>query len=85
LLAEQSETRDDALWVALRALEESAILSRQIAARHRQRGAQRLADRFDDQGRATEERADVIRNALLKERGIQVTPDQERSDPRQAS
>jgi two-component system, chemotaxis family, protein-glutamate methylesterase/glutaminase len=85
LLAEQSETMDDALWVALRALEESAILSRQIAARHRQRGAQRLADRFDDQGRATEARADVIRNALLKERGIQVTPDQERSDPRQAS
>ena len=34
LLNKQSESFDDALWTAIRALEESAALSRQIAARH---------------------------------------------------
>ena len=38
LLERQTDSVDDALWTALRALEESASLARQIAARYRGRG-----------------------------------------------
>lgn len=85
LLAQQSETLDDALWTALRALEENAALSRQIAARHRGRGAERLAKRLDDQADAAQGRADVIRNALMGHRRQQAEVDQEPQDPRRAS
>ena len=85
LLAQQSETLDDALWTALRALEENAALSRQIAARHRARGAERLAQRLDGQAEAAQARADVIRNALMAHRRQQADADQEAQDPRRAS
>jgi two-component system, chemotaxis family, protein-glutamate methylesterase/glutaminase len=75
LLARQSDSFDDAMWTALRALEESASLSRQIAARHRARGADRLAGRFESQAESTEMRARVIRDSLLQHHGIQVKPD----------
>jgi len=68
LLAEQAYTLDDALWIALRALEESASLSRQIAARHKTRGAMALADRFESQAYDTESRAAVVRESLLRGR-----------------
>jgi two-component system, chemotaxis family, protein-glutamate methylesterase/glutaminase len=77
LIAKQSDILDDALWTALRSLEESVSLARQLADRHRERGNPRLAARFEHQASATEARADVIRNALMQERGIQVTPDVE--------
>src|SRR5206468_13071415 len=48
LLSSQSETLDAALWTALRALEESAALSQQLADRSRRRGNSRLAERFAD-------------------------------------
>jgi two-component system chemotaxis response regulator CheB len=38
LVAKQSDILDDALWTALRSLEESVSLSRQLANRHRARG-----------------------------------------------
>lgn len=66
LLNKQSETFDDALWTAVRALEESAALSRQIAERHRARGVARLASRFDDQAANAEHRAAIIRNSILE-------------------
>jgi two-component system, chemotaxis family, protein-glutamate methylesterase/glutaminase len=80
LIAKQSDILDDALWTALRSLEESVPLARQLADRHRERGNPRLAARFEHQASATEARADVIRNALMQERGIQVTPDVEDSE-----
>lgn len=68
LLAQQASELDDALWTALRTLEESASLSRQIAARHRARGADTIAARFDAQAEASEVKSAVIRDALLKRR-----------------
>lgn len=85
LLAQQAHTLDDALWTALRALEENAALSRQIAARHRQRGAERLARRLDDQADAAQGRADVIRDALTKHRREKTDAEPETEDPRRAS
>lgn len=75
LLRKQDDAFDDALWTALRALEENASLSRQIATRHRSRGATNLADRFDAQGQRTEMRAGVIRDQLTQQRGIDMQPD----------
>jgi two-component system chemotaxis response regulator CheB len=68
LLAKQSSDLDDALWTALRTLEESASLSRQIAERHRGRGAESLALRFEAQAESSESKASVIREALLRRR-----------------
>jgi len=75
LLQQQADALDDALWTALRALEESASLSRQIATRHRSRGVESLAARFDIQAEMSESRASVIRESLL--RGRDVSPDTE--------
>jgi len=68
LLAQQTSNLDDALWVALRTLEESASLSRQIAERHRSRGAEALASRFEAQAESSEVKGAVIRDALLRRR-----------------
>jgi two-component system chemotaxis response regulator CheB len=64
LFEEQRRVLDEALWVALRSLEESASLARQIAARQRLRGSDSLAMRFEAQAAATESRAEVVRNVL---------------------
>jgi two-component system chemotaxis response regulator CheB len=85
LLARQSADFDDALWMALRSLEESASLSRQIEARHRARGTATLAQRFEAQARAMERRAQVIRDALLSHRQVQINPDEGTEEPRRAS
>jgi two-component system chemotaxis response regulator CheB len=43
LVQKQSDILGDALWTALRSLEESVSLARQFAERHKDRGNQRLA------------------------------------------
>ena len=66
LAAAQAEALEEALWTALRALEESAALSRRLRERMAQHGRPRAAARFEDQARTAEERAEVIRQVLLK-------------------
>jgi two-component system chemotaxis response regulator CheB len=65
LLASQAETLDAALWTALRALEESASLSHQLAERARSRGMDRVAERLADNSLLASRRAAIIRDALL--------------------
>ena len=65
LLARQSATLDSALWTALRALEESASLSQQLAERARSRGNARLAQRLTDNATLAVSRADIIREVLV--------------------
>jgi two-component system chemotaxis response regulator CheB len=65
LLAEQVVALEGALWTALRALEESAALSRQLAAQAEQRGFTRAAARFRAQEQNAEKHALVIRKVLL--------------------
>ena len=67
LLGRQSETLDAALWTALRALEESAALSLQLADRARKRNNTRLAERMADNAALAERRAETIREALLRD------------------
>ena len=85
LLSQQGETLDDALWTALRALEESAALSRQIAARYVARRMDGMAARFVDQAESLERRASVVREVLVVDRELQMKPDLAESDPRRAS
>jgi two-component system chemotaxis response regulator CheB len=70
LLARQSETLDAALWTALRALEESATLARQIGTRMRRRGAAGIAARFEQDAELSETRAETIRTVLLEARTV---------------
>ena len=76
LLAKKSDGVDDALWSAFRTLEEAAALTRQIAKRHEQRGNKLFAARFTAQAVLIEQRAKVIREALLTgDRDLELNPD----------
>ncbi|MBN8229579.1 chemotaxis protein CheB [Corallococcus macrosporus] len=65
LAGSQQHHLDAALWAALRALEESASLSRRMAARARERNHLRSADRFDERARAAEAQVELLRQAVV--------------------
>ncbi|MGB3640121.1 MAG: chemotaxis protein CheB [Rivularia sp. (in: cyanobacteria)] len=65
LLAKQSDALEDALWFALRALEEKASLSRRMAKRMRDRNQNLAAQRLQEQAEDAVARANVIRETLL--------------------
>lgn len=64
LIAEQAEELENALWAALRSLEENAALSRRMAARARERKHQISLMRYEDNARQIDQRASVIREVL---------------------
>jgi two-component system chemotaxis response regulator CheB len=66
LLAEQSKALERALWSAYRALKESAALSRRLTERARERDQYFAIPRFAEQAQDAEERAELIRQALLR-------------------
>ncbi|WNG26796.1 chemotaxis protein CheB [Cystobacter fuscus] len=61
----QQAAMDGALWAALRALEESAALSRRMAARARERTHDHSARRYEERARATEEQAELVRQMVM--------------------
>jgi two-component system chemotaxis response regulator CheB len=65
LVHAQSETIDDALWVALRALQERAELSTRLHKRLGERGHQQLAARYERRRVEAEQAAGRIRELLL--------------------
>ncbi len=80
LLAEKMDSLEDAFWVALRALEESAALARRLAERSKNHGSLRSAERFAEQAAEAEQRAAIVREVLLNGRlntlvGSEVEPD----------
>jgi two-component system, chemotaxis family, protein-glutamate methylesterase/glutaminase len=64
LLVHQSEKLEDALWTALRALEEHSALAKRMAARANTRGHTRSASAFTEQAMDAEHHAAVIRSVL---------------------
>lgn len=64
LLNEQAVGLEAALWTALRALEESAALSRRLAARAQDRGQGQVARRFRAHAHDLAQRAATVRAAL---------------------
>jgi len=67
MLAEHNESVEDALWAALRALEESAGLIRQLEAQTRNQHHYRVADRYAGRAREREGHAAVLRELLRKD------------------
>ncbi|HEY0606776.1 MAG TPA: chemotaxis protein CheB [Herpetosiphonaceae bacterium] len=67
MLAEQAEELETALWMALNTLEESASLSRRMMQNSLERGHTMIAQRFEEKVHEAEQRAEVIRQVLLKE------------------
>lgn len=65
LLAEQGQQLEDALWIALRALEENVALAERLAERALARGGVRSAEQFRERAQAARARAEIVRNALL--------------------
>ena len=65
LLADQAESLEDALWIALRALEESAALAERLKERSQGRGHALAATRFAEQAHDAWQRAQIVRQALL--------------------
>jgi two-component system chemotaxis response regulator CheB len=65
LLSRHATELDDALWTALRILEERAALSRQIARRYETRGMDMMAKRFGAQAEEAEDRARIVRESLI--------------------
>jgi len=68
LEAEQSESLEDALWSALRALEEKVALTRKMAKRARERNNQVAARSFEDKANVASQHAEIVRDILLNGR-----------------
>lgn len=66
LLAAQSEAQEEAMWNALRALEEKAALTQRMAKRAFDRDQSFSARRFEEQANTAYERAAILRELLLK-------------------
>ena len=64
LAAAQYEGIDEALWIALRSLEESSALHRRLHERANERGQVRAAQRFQSRAVGLESRARIIRDVL---------------------
>ncbi|MBN8470139.1 chemotaxis protein CheB [Corallococcus exiguus] len=65
LSGSQQNQLDGAMWAALRALEESASLSRRLATQARQRNHERSALRFEERARTAEAQVQLLRQAVL--------------------
>jgi two-component system, chemotaxis family, protein-glutamate methylesterase/glutaminase len=66
LFAAQAESIEEAMWAAYRALEESASLSARLAARARDQGLPKVAERHDGKYAEARQRAALIRQVLEK-------------------
>jgi two-component system chemotaxis response regulator CheB len=66
LLAEQSEALEDALWSALRALEESGTLADRMARRARENNQNLVAMRYEKRAKSVKQQAEIIRQVLLQ-------------------
>ena len=67
LLATQSDAIEDALWIALRALEEKASLSHRLASRMEAHNLPLAAQRLKEEAHSALERSAIIREVLLKD------------------
>jgi two-component system, chemotaxis family, protein-glutamate methylesterase/glutaminase len=75
LTTKQLQTLEDALWVALRAMEEQVALTKRLRDQASGRGQQQLAERFAKRQEHAESRAELIRQVLADDAGFAPTPE----------
>lgn len=73
LMAAQTERLEDALWSALRALEENAGMRRRMAERARKGGWDLMARNYDEQAQHAEVRAGLVRSVLVEKHPEEIT------------
>jgi two-component system chemotaxis response regulator CheB len=81
MLAAQTDSVDRALWVALRALEERAALTRRLAERARDRNHHWVAGAFAERANAAAEHAELVRQLLVDRTGTHLVPDLSEEGP----
>ena len=67
MLGAQADVLEEALWSALKTLEESARLAKRLGTQERERGHSWMADRFNAREHDARERADAIRRFLVRD------------------
>jgi two-component system chemotaxis response regulator CheB len=72
LLEEQQRALEAALWTAVRTYREKGILSRQLAARTREKGDAAGAERFEEEARVADEYGALIQQYVLQPNGGRV-------------
>ena len=78
LVGKQADQVDDALWAALRSLEERASLLHTMAERYRRAGTDTLAGRFEAQAEQMEMRARLVRDLVVRQRELDVEEEAQR-------
>src|SRR5262249_20615503 len=82
LMLQKTQSLEQALWSAVRVLEERRELAHRLSRRMRQANCERAAERFDEQGHQSQESALMIRQMLLD--GMvssrSITEDEEEND-----
>ena len=73
MMAAQAEEVEGALWSALKTLEESVNLSRRLEQRAQEDDQERLATLFGERIRDAEQRAELIRSVLFKDKTLPTT------------
>jgi two-component system chemotaxis response regulator CheB len=68
--AEQREAVEGALWAAIRALEESASLAKQMASKADQNKTPKVAKRFQESARDKMEQAGLLRNLITEAKEV---------------
>jgi len=66
MMEAQDDVLEEALWSAMKTLEENARLSSRLAANERSRGNQWLVERFEEKEREARSRVEIIRRYLLR-------------------
>lgn len=79
LMAAQTEKLEEAMWSALRALEEVAGMRRRMASRARAGGWDLIAHRYQEQADAAETRAGLIRAVLVEDKPEEITAESART------
>ena len=69
MLGAQADILEEALWSALKTLEESASLAKRLAAMELQRGHTWMMKRFEDRENEARDRAEAIRKVLARVNG----------------
>jgi two-component system chemotaxis response regulator CheB len=77
LVAQQDDAVEDALWAAMRSLEENATLARRMAERFRHSAATTLAPRYDEKARIHQAHADALRRLLAEKPAVEKVPEAE--------